>query len=56
MTGTCLALDRVASLIFSDLWHDGQIQEPDPLAGKNPAALKRGKARGAKGGKARALN
>jgi hypothetical protein len=32
----------------------GQIAEPDPNEGKDPAAVKRGKAGGLKGGKARA--
>ncbi len=32
----------------------GQVEPPDKLAGKNPAAVARGKAGGLKGGKARA--
>jgi hypothetical protein len=32
----------------------GQIPEPNPLEGKSPAAVKRGRAGGLKGGKARA--
>jgi len=34
----------------------GQAEEVDPDAGKDPAAVKRGKAGGAKGGAARAKN
>jgi hypothetical protein len=32
----------------------GDAEEPNPDAGKNPAAIKRGRAGGLKGGKARA--
>lgn len=34
----------------------GQIPEPDPNEGKSPAAVKRGRAGGLKGGKVRADN